>query len=631
MSGPTPSPSIALSKFNKSPKKVLENAKNGVLPDLLDVVNYWHLAGPKLLALGVTDVFLHHLDASKTPINVTSRSLESLVCRYAWLSLVGLSKFGNFFNDDSVKAGEYDAQIIAGWPGLFKWSAYFFAAYVEPPGSNPQRRKNAIELISGSWYSVCRTEAVIETMVRTKGSLEIATRMWILQDADPGVPSIMDIPSATAALNVLIKKHHEGVYDRVVSAAGGKAEHVAKMALSRIRSGIKDHSRIHETRTILSMDLAIHLSRPANHPLRHAFLNGNTIVLCTNIAVTVSQLMISGGHPDLIGVMADAFTYLANCLPSTDGFSWVTQSVKAGLLTAYVDCSPFFARLDEDDQAMMLEIIDKTLPKYLVYRSVAEAVHASLANLKAVQKGRVESSVAKDKWREFHRLAMDRYSVTQQAKAMKGKLATCDNVECQRIDDKDTFRRCSACYTSLYCSKECQVAAWKAGHKNMCILKQQERLEGKYQSISKSDAAFWHFLAPHDACRELPSLLRLAKAEYPGVPLNQLYIAIDYTVNPNKFSVIPLADYETRTPATSGSPNSEARNDALIERVRENVGKFTLLQSRIANGQGLQMVVTLISGKFWEQLGDGIEELQKAMAKMALNSWLTAQGEEATF
>ncbi|KAG2009621.1 hypothetical protein CC2G_012530 [Coprinopsis cinerea AmutBmut pab1-1] len=471
--------------------------------------------------------------------------------------------------------------------------------------------------------------------------------MWILEDEGP--ESLIGIPSASAALDALIRAPHPDTHDRIVRTASNKAQSVAKLALLRLRNSIKDHSRMHESRTVIYMDLIIHLCRPAKHPLRHAFLHGGMITLATNIAVTVSRLLNSGGHPGLIAVMVDAFCILANCLESTDGFTWVLQSIKAGLLGAWVDCSPFFARLDSEDREMVTAIFSKIVPKYLVYRSVIQAVDNSMQSLKLDEephRGRVSRSIVSDVWFAFHKLALERMLVSSFAKAMKGKDATCDNVQCQRVDDKDNFKRCAACQSTLYCSKECQTIAWRqGGHKDMCVMKQQERLEGKLQAISKGDSAFFHKLAPRDARRALPTFRRMAKQQFPDTDKSGLVACIDYTKLPPEYSLLPLADYDTKGPAVRGSPNAEARREALIERAKDNPNKITLIQSKIANGQGLQLVLTIVPGSFWDdseewdfdpeeeddEYGDAVRHRMDAvdisMARMALDGILKSRGE----
>ncbi|CAM9109482.1 unnamed protein product [Scytosiphon promiscuus] len=46
----------------------------------------------------------------------------------------------------------------------------------------------------------------------------------------------------------------------------------------------------------------------------------------------------------------------------------------------------------------------------------------------------------------------------------------CSRETCGRRqgDVKEGFKRCGRCRTTVYCSKECQVEHWKAGHKQMC-------------------------------------------------------------------------------------------------------------------------------------------------------------------
>ncbi|KAF9042001.1 hypothetical protein BDZ89DRAFT_1090120 [Hymenopellis radicata] len=221
---------------------------------------------------------------------------------------------------------------------------------------------------------------------------------------------------------------------------------------------------------------------------------------------------------------------------------------------------------------------------------------------KLPHRNRVRSSIAKDIWSKFLVLAVERRMVALHATAVKGKFMTCDNVKCQKIDEKNNFQKCAGCQTTLYCSKACQTLAWKeGGHKSMCKMKQQERREGKLQSITKSDSAFFHDLATRDAFHHRPLLQRLAQKEHPNVKHSEFIICIDYTVLPPKYSLSLLADYEKDQPKMSlnGSTNAEARNDSFVERARQHPGKFTLIQSRISNGTGTQLVTSVRTGNFW--------------------------------
>jgi len=137
----------------------------------------------------------------------------------------------------------------------------------------------------------------------------------------------------------------------------------------------------------------------------------------------------------------------------------------------------------------------------------------------------------------------------------------------------------------------------------------------------------------------------MATKEYPQTVNADLVVCIDYLVNPPKFSVVPIAEYDKHQPETDGTVNAEARNEALIERARENPGKFTIIQSKIANGQSKQLVLTIVTGGFWqarqeawveddaEDEDDDLPPVRKnldgvdmAMARLTLDGFLASRG-----
>jgi len=150
--------------------------------------------------MGVVSVFFNHLVGSKVPTDVSTNGRSQLADR-AWLSLFALAKLGNFLQESD----DYGPDIIKAWPGVFKWSGYFFAVYIQPKNSDPQKKKGAIDAISASWYSLSRSEIARKIMATTSGSIEMATQLWVLEDASP-IPSIVDIPSVSAALDGLLRE-----------------------------------------------------------------------------------------------------------------------------------------------------------------------------------------------------------------------------------------------------------------------------------------------------------------------------------------------------------------------------------------------------------------------------------------
>ncbi|KAJ8454929.1 hypothetical protein ONZ45_g19115 [Pleurotus djamor] len=382
---------------------------------------------------------------------------------------------------------------------------------------------------------------------------------------------------------------------------------------------------------LIIVDLIGHLSRRRGHPLRSAFFHHNVIPSMTKVALSGARRIRKGGQPPgLEAFMVSGFGYLANCLETTDGFSWVISAIQSGLMQAFLECSPLLSDLDNPaDRYMILALFKDIIPKYMVYRSVIQVVDGAMQKVEATPAAHwVLDTPAKEVWLRFKNLASERMTVVNRITAIKGnEIKTCDNVNCQKIDLKNNFRKCGSCSTSLYCSKECQSIAWKeGGHKTTCQLKVQERLEGKNQSISKADIAFFHSVTIEDLGDHLSLLKEIAAKKYPGVPLTSLVACVNYDVSDPVYGVELLYGYEKLQPQTGGSAVAIARNEALIERVQENPDRFCLFQSRVANGEGTQLVLTMVGGDFWDTRNTTLEDTGE-MSQSLINDAGAVQSE----
>ncbi|KAJ6453089.1 hypothetical protein C8R45DRAFT_1039529 [Mycena sanguinolenta] len=635
-----------IQRLRDSPKQVLEKARRGSIPDLKDLGNFWKEV-PDLVPLGVLDVFFLHLSADKAFTEPSPANERSPAAERAFYALLGLSKSAECLLPGA--SHHRDPAVLKAWPGIFKWSAFIFRTRViSVPPRPAEVRRAAMDVIAMVWYCLVRADGLREVIADTKGTVEIATQLWLLDDEVPYSNFQPPIPCGAAVLDAVLVDR--AATDRALSAAGCSADRMVKIALSRARSALSGSSIV-PAHLVIHLDLLSHFSYGRDHPLRLRLLQAGVIPFVTAAAGALARALNAGGDLGFLDGIISCFGYLANCLESTEGFTWVTQSLKADLLIALADSSPHFARLDEEDYEMVCSLLKKTLPTYLVYRSVIQATDEGMRRFKAEQLNRVNTSIAKDIWVDFQKLAEERRFVVLQAVAVKGKAATCDNVQCHKVDAKNTFRKCGACSTTLYCSKECQTIAWKeGGHKAMCQMKRQERLEGKSQAITKSDAAFFHHLSTRDARHHLPLLRRLARSNYPTLRSCELLIRIDYTIVPPVYSVVPLTEADRHDTPTNGSPNAVARNDALLERVRENPDRFGLIQSKVVNGVALQLVLSVVTGNFWEHgdaedfefddsddaleeslMDTGVDDVDLMMARTSLNRFLASRGEPPAF
>ena len=387
--------------------------------------------GKEFLSLGILDVFFRHVSLEEAPTSPTPTTYGTRVLvERAWASLVGLSKVGNVMRSDA----KYGERIVEGWPGVFAWSQFIYSARIEPTNSPPEVKRAALDLISGVWYSLSRSNIARKVMANTKGSIELATHLWIIEDMKP--PSTIGIPAPSAALDSLLSGDEIDVHDRVLKAAGLRVEDIVIISMSRLRTAL-DSPMLHEPRATIYLDLISQLSRPPNHPLRLRFLNASIIVICTKTAVKVTSLLNGKPvfHPGLLDLVVSSLGYLMNCLESTDGFSWVIQSLNAGLLQAFVDFAPHLSKICPEDRDMVLHIVQTLLSKYLVYRSVIQAVDGTIRKVQNSPNAKgINETLGAGAWRKFCDLARERHLVTLQAKSYKGKNATCDNVKVSSLD-----------------------------------------------------------------------------------------------------------------------------------------------------------------------------------------------------
>lgn len=283
-----------------------------------------------MLELGIIDAFFSNLDGDKVPDYSVS---ETTVTKAAFMALHGLSKIGNFIGDGEA----YAAQIVAAWPGTFKWCSYFFATRVQEirPVISEQHRKSVGDIICAMFYSISRSDSVREAIVATPDSIEIMTKLWLIEDTDPDVPSF-GVPTGSAALAAMLRNATSATLDRVLYAAGGEADKIAKLSVSRLSTAIKNPASINSVHASMYADVINQLCRPAKHPLRNALLSANSITWTTKTALAASALINKSGDQSFLDPLVASFAYLRNCLESSDGFTWVVQSVNAGLLSVSV-------------------------------------------------------------------------------------------------------------------------------------------------------------------------------------------------------------------------------------------------------------------------------------------------------
>lgn len=451
---------------------------------------------PELLKMDLLSIFYGHIDPSLIPTSTRNSGVSrggltnNPAVDRASVSLVALTKLGNIVAPPhpQIPLSPMEKQTLKSWPSVYKWCTFFYTTRIEPGDTiKPELRRAAMDLIGGVIYSLSRFDNVRKVIAETPGAVELATRVWLVEDACIA-PSSMPIPVNSAALDALLtfpdcipppygsnsfgqldpraKKEEEdrldsladerenavhARLDRVVSAAGGDASRVVDLTFSRIRTATAADERIHEPRTAITLDLIGHLSRSASHPLRLGFLGKGMTAFVTKLAVVIVGMldvivatassgqrqigfggtgMLQRSHmhqQGLLDSLVASLGFLSNTIESTDGFTWVGKAVSAGLLQAWTGAARHIHTFDShEDAEMVIEIMDKIVPRYMVYKSVINSVHAAMKKTKEETKfDEWKDRGAKKVWSTFEELALERYTISQDMKTLKG--AACDN------------------------------------------------------------------------------------------------------------------------------------------------------------------------------------------------------------
>lgn len=445
---------------------------------------------PELLKLDVLSVFYGHLNSPPPANGISPLASGTGKIDCAWASLVALTKVGNVISTPHplISVADIEKRSLCAWEGVFKWCLCIYTTRVVSDGTliSPKLRRSAMDVIGGVLYTLSRFIEVRKVMVDTPGSIELVTRLWIIED-EPAAPSGLSIPVHSAALDGLLtlpywkapnsiggngtsktlKEQEEedkretiaisrreaarNMLNRVVAAAGDSSSLVVEMAFSRLRTATSTNARMHEPCTPIFLDLIGHLSRVPDHQFRLGFLSEGMTALATKLAVKFVGLLdvlsaSGGGDPpqiaicrsnpavspheeDLHGTLIGSLGFLANTLESTDGFTWVIKAVSAGLLQAWVGAARHMHRFNnKEDVDMVVSILNKIVPKYMVYKSVVTNVESAIRKINedgAVQDWRHPE--AKKVWKTFQKMTLERYMIGVHMKMAKNKAAICDN------------------------------------------------------------------------------------------------------------------------------------------------------------------------------------------------------------
>ncbi|KAJ7652388.1 hypothetical protein DFH06DRAFT_1206012, partial [Mycena polygramma] len=239
-------------------------------------------------------------------------------------------------------------------------------------------------------------------------------------------------------------------------------------------------------------------------------------------------------------ILCVAFSFLGRYSTASPGRSHMCEALQAGLLRTVVLVASTDAHSEELDSRLDFLLKD-ALPSYMVYHSILVQMSSFLAEVEEfVRAETFKASPQFAAWQAFHALVQDRLVFIQDFDSRTNVLyKACDNMECDHIRVKSDLRRCSVCLDLYYCSKQCQAADWRAGHRETCHTFSGLRRLPEEEQCSMKDRAFLRALIRRDYVLNRRQIHTQQILQWAPNPAQLCYVLFDYMHGPVSVSVRP--------------------------------------------------------------------------------------------
>ncbi|KAJ7023457.1 hypothetical protein C8F04DRAFT_1134418 [Mycena alexandri] len=357
---------------------------------------------------------------------------------------------------------------------------------------------------------------------------------------------------------------------------------LAKLLLKHLEPSLKFH--VPDTTHFNFEATLIGLLMTADEELREDLLLHSSI---RKYAAALALLLSLPPDLNVAGSIILCLKYFNATLDATDGVTWVKKALRAGILSATIECARFYEHDGVEDEVVIL--ISSTIPRYLVYKSVLRQVRVELdamcLNPKfakssfGLTKGR-----ARVAWSNFLKLIKERSKIKAEYDRII-KYPACSSPHCSHErTPKSNMKACEGCLSVRYCSRGCQTMHWLT-HRNQCLEMWEKRKNEMplYGRPDPEDSRLFNYIMTHDLhynkeriCEQRSAIL-VARPQTISSPFG---ILMDYRVVPVEIIVISTGSRELTAPNFPRS-NSDAK------RCIEKRGIETYVELYVPSGRKL--------------------------------------------
>ncbi|KAF7327112.1 MYND-type domain-containing protein [Mycena kentingensis (nom. inval.)] len=567
-----------IARFTSEPEKTLSKPEALSASEISHIAQIWQSRRPVVSVVAVLRVFLRHLDAKLVPKQAKAPTDNDPAAR-AYAALHGLDYR---WTSDFAEYPGLRTQLLAAWPGLFKWCTFLYQQRVTQEKSLVAAQK-PILVISQAVRALLTDGELHPKIRKTDGIIGLCGRLC-LHAASPLEAFIPLSLMGPLSWNEI---------DQIVAGVGSNNDTVGKIFVERLRRVVNAPSLQPEVMSVLLLILVAFIRHP-EHSLTFFILLDHNVVWVVGRALTLCAQALDGSLEEgtvleerqrsgLLSCIGCALMFLRAGVVEFEPPRLVAQAVDAGLLQAILLLSSKLdgatSSVETSARQHLRHILRVILPQSMMFLSVLRIMKREHRQIEGEMVDRtIALTGLHEDWISWMLLLTWRCHVAKIPRELKGtssKLVSCDNfVQCGKAARKKELQRCSGCLYVYYCSKECQRAAWKQ-HKPMCRLKRDattpDNTEGVRAMFTDSDARFIRELFSTDAHVHFPHLQKLAKRT---TPLGTCSLK---NIRTYRF---PDIDKDAADPV-----NAAAQNEEMIKMVRRNPREFTFVEATFAHGK----------------------------------------------
>ncbi|KAF7322251.1 MYND-type domain-containing protein [Mycena chlorophos] len=231
--------------------------------------------------------------------------------------------------------------------------------------------------------------------------------------------------------------------------------------------------------------------------------------------------------------------------------------------------------------------LNSGIAQHCVYLSVLRALRVALEELVPFDPQRVfeEAGFSSD-WIQFLGFMQDRLRIVDEYDA--GRLMmwrVCDNTECGLVGPKAQFKQCTGCSEVWYCSRACQKANWRWGHRQECSIIAQDR-DNDHAILSPGDRSFQRAMLNYDYAIEQVKITTKFLPVTASTGAQRCAVMFDYLCG-------GAPRIETSS-ITQKQRSEHSRLNALWTRADASPGRAQLSMMHFVQGKEVQRRVVLL-------------------------------------